>query len=591
MFHPAAFNLMDLSEKGIASPFELVTYLTGRDAQALGRDNFLNYLHFDEQKIRGEILEYFGMENYASYYIANQLAKADIHAKIILADNRRRQMDEIIRKAHSNPQAVFISTISSNFPTAVAAALPLNFARIPVILGGIHVSTSSKDIDTFLRKHAPFPDLIACVKGAGDTATITRITADIRKGALQPEYIGTHTMENAIWGNPNVVELPAMPLQFFRKIPVIGVQLGKGLRIHVTTPYLGCPYSCRFCSISSLPRNQRAFSSRRPEDFLDELTHIQQKKPSFQNRFFFFLPDNLLLAKKNLEAILDGIIKRNLNLNYAAQVSINVAEDETLLKKLRLSGASHFFIGFESLDMRNLEYIGKNAINAIRRSGLSVSEYYSACIRNIIGHGISVHGAFITGLPFDYFHSMDDHTGRDIAAFCIQNKIGLQPASFTALPGSITFREQLEQGTLLYTPPDSMNYLLSLSLADLSEMNLAVPPSLKSSPLVVAYMVYDAVRRVGAGRTAFYNAACMGFKAWQYPTQAGRFNLRERVGGVAAAMLFQLGASAYKELGESLAFSRVGIRGTFERLFDQEKDPEVKQMFHKFVARFKHKTN
>lgn len=590
MFHPAIYNLMELSGTACTSPYAILSYLTGRNAtSAIHEDNYLDFLHFDAKKLRGEILEYFGMENYASYYIANQLALADPGAAIILADSRRRQPDEIIRLFGRKPDGVFISTISSSFPTAVAATLPLNHARIPVILGGIHVSTSSRDVDTFLRNQAPFPRLITHVKGAGDAAVIARIVGDIRAGALQPEYIGTRTIENGIWGHPNVSALPPMPLRFFRKLPVAGAFLGDLLRIKVTTPYLGCPYSCRFCSISTLPRNQRIFSYRHAEDFVNELEHFQKEKHSFTNRLFFFLPDNLLLARNKLEAILDLIIQRNLKLNYAAQISINVAEDEALLKKLRLSGASHFFIGFESLNIRNLEYIGKEAVRRIRRSGMGVSEYYAACIRNIIRHGISIHGAFIIGLPYDYFHSLSDHTGREIARFCIQNRIGLQPASLTALPGSITFMEQQEAGTLLYGTPGSMDYLISLCLTDLSEMNQIVPAELKSSPLVVAYMVYDAVRRVGSSRTALFNAAYMATQAWLHPTKAGKRIPLERFWGLCAAAVFQLGASAYKELGESLVRSGNGIRGTFERLYDQEKNPEVKHLFRHFIQAFRGK--
>ena len=78
-----------------------------------------------------------------------------------------------------------------------------------------------------------------------------------------------------------------------------------------------------------------------------------------------------------MEAILDGIIERELKVDFAAQISIEVVLDDKLLKKLRLAGATHFFIGFESLDIRNLEYIGKPILKNIRKSGLSVSQYYA----------------------------------------------------------------------------------------------------------------------------------------------------------------------------------------------------------------------
>ena len=68
-------------------------------------------------------------------------------------------------------------------------------------------------------------------------------------------------------------------------------------------------------------------------------------------------------------------------------------------------------------------------------------EKYKTAIQKIQSYGISIHGAFIFGLPFDYFNSPDDHTGVEIAQFCRENNIGLQPCSFTDLPGSKNFEE------------------------------------------------------------------------------------------------------------------------------------------------------
>jgi hypothetical protein len=44
--------------------------------------------------------------------------------------------------------------------------------------------------------------------------------------------------------------------------------------------------------------------------------------------------------------------------------------------------------------------------------------------------------------------------------------------------------------------------------------------------------------------------------------------------------------SLYKEHGERLVYSGE-TRGVFERLFDQEKDSYVRQLFCDFVSRFK----
>jgi hypothetical protein len=587
MYHPIASQLMDNVGKPDFTPIDLLSYLAGRDASRLNENNYIDFLDFDLTKKRSGILDHFGIENYSSYYIANQIVRAVPGSKVILVDGRRRCLDRVIKEEGKKPEAVFITTISSNFPTAVAASIPLNHARIPVIIGGIHVSTSPSDVDIFIKAFVPHPELVSQVRGAGDSGVITELLSDIGKGSLKPEYNGFLSVEDGMWGSENVIAMPEMRLEFLKKLPFIGNYLAGISRLNVATPYIGCPFSCRFCSISTLPKNQRKFTSRTPQDFLNELKSIQEGGANLKNRFFFFLPDNFILGGKKLEEILDGIIDSDLKLNYAVQISIDVAEDKRLLEKMRRSGASHFFIGLESLDIRNLEYIGKNAVKGIKKSGLTVSDYYSMQLRKIINHGISVHGAFICGLPYDYFNSLDDHTGREIAEFCMRNRIGIQPGSLTDLPGSVNFLESQKDKTCLYGEVGTMDYLLALSITDLSEMNRMVPDSLKNSPLVVAYMVYDAVKMVGSTTNAIRSALYMAVKAWLSPTKCGRNRLYDRFVDSLGAIAFQLGVSAYKDVGEALVCSGDGIRGTFERLYEFEKNQEVKEIFKDYVEKFK----
>lgn len=583
MFNPFVTDLIDRLGEADFTPIDLVSHLTGLDASKLNKGNYLQFLKPDLSKERHGILEHFGMENYSSSYIANQISHADRHADVFIADGRRLDVKDIIEREGRAPEAVFISSMSSNFPTAVGTAIPLNHGEIPVVIGGIHVSTSEKDIETYIKKYVPNPDIITRVVGSGDSDVITTIVSDIKKRELKCEYTGFTAMEDGVWGSRRVYGLPEMKLTFLRKLPIAGTILSNRCRLNVTTPYIGCPYSCNFCSISTLPKENRKFTSRSPEDFINELKHIQGNSNALKKRFFFFLPDNLMLGGKNLVAILDQIIESDLKLNYAVQVSIDVAKNKELLEKLRLSGASHFFIGLESLDIRNLEYLGKNSVKDIKKSGLTVSDYYAGHIRTIIDHGISIHGAFITGLPFDYFNGMEDHTGRDIATFCKTNKIGIQPAAFSDLPGSINFRNSQNNGSFLYGKQGTMDYLIALSIMDLSEMNRKVPESLKGSPLVAAYMAWETAHLVGSNRNAVSSAMYMAKKAWTSPTRAGKHNLKDRMIDAFSAVVFQLGVSAYKDVGDSLAFSQNGKRGTFERLYSAEKDPDVKKMFGRYI--------
>lgn len=587
VYNPATFSLMDKIGEIDYSPLALLSYLTNKNAKVLNASNYLKFLRFDLKKERTGLMELTGIENYSSYYIANQITMARKDIRVIIADGKRREMDQIIQEEGCKPEAVFMTTMSSNYPAAVAAAISLNHGGIPTIIGGIHVSTSTTDTDNFIRKYVPFPQLVSQVRGPGDSKTLKTILNDLNHKTLQPEYFGYQTIEDGVWGNKRVKELPDMVPVFLKKLPLIGDSVVKYAKINVTTPYLGCPYSCNFCAISTLPNKHRKFVSRDPEDFVNELLFSQHKGVNLKNRFFFFLPDNLLLGGKKLEKMLDLIIATDLKINYAAQISIDVAKNTKLLKKLRLSGATHFFIGFESLNMQNLEYIGKNITKDIKKSGMRAIDYYAKAVSKIKDQGISIHGAFIFGLPYDYFNSLEDHSGIEVADFCIKNNIGLQPTALNDLPGSRLFNESQANGTYLYGRQGSMDYLNALCIADLSEINRRVPVSLHGSPLVVAYMSYNTISKVGSNTNAIRSALVMAMKAFKSPTLNGLRNIKDRAIDSLGAIAFQLAAAAYKDLGENIVHSKNGIKGIFERLFETEQNDQIKCIFKDFIENFK----
>ena len=585
MHNPLIFNLMDL-HGNIQDIHELLAHLTGKDVSQLDSENYLDFLRFDLRKERQGMVETFGMESYASHYIANQIARLRPDLEVVLSDGKRKTLDRIIQE-RGKPEAVFITSMSSNFPTAAATTISLNHAEIPVVIGGIHVSTSPDDIDTFVRSGISHPELVSQVRGAGDSATLKQVLHDVRNGGLSPEYIGYETMEDGIWGAENVVGMDKNNLAHLSRIPIVG-WLGKYFSVNVSTPYLGCPYSCNFCSISSLDKNQRKFKQRSSEDFIEELEQSQSQGVNLQNRAYFFLPDNLLIGGRRLENTLEKMIDSDLKVNYAAQISIDVANKPSLLEKLRLSGATHFFIGLESLDLRNLEAIGKNAVKEIKQSGLSVKDYYSQQIRKIQDHGISVHGAFIFGLPFDYFNGLNNHSGVDVSEFCREQHIGVQTTCLTDLPGSKDFMESQKLKRGLYGQKEPMDYLVSLCTCDIREGNRKVPyDSLHQSSLVVAHMAYDTARRVGSNLNALSNGLFMMRKAFKSPTMKGKRTFIERGFDTFAGLGSQVIVAMEKEHHESVAYSTDSYRGSFERLYEAEKNPEVKEMFKDFVQQFK----
>ena len=584
VYNPMTVNAMDALGT-CTTPLDLLGVLAKKKGSHLSEETWLDFLAFNPDLDKRGMVETFAIESYAIYYVANQIARHRPDSTIILADGVRRTVGEIIRK-NGPPEAVFISSMSSNFPTTVCTTLALNHGRIPVIIGGIHVSTSPKDTDRFIRDHIPHPELVSEVKGSGDTQIMGQILNDLKKGALKKAYTGMTTIEEGVWGAKNVIRMPPLQLSFLRRIPLIGEFLVRSLCIQPIAPFLGCPHSCSFCSISSLPKALRRFTMRAPDDVVAEIEHLQKGGVTLKNRLFFLLPDNILLGGKGLIALLDLIIEKRLKINFIVQTSIDVADDALLLKKLRLSGCTHLFIGFESLNLGDLKHIGKKAVQDIESSNKSVPDYYAAQIRTIQNAGMSIHGSFILGLPNDRFHTLADNTGQEYGRFCTQNRIGIQATPLSDLPGSRDFMETQKKGTWLFAPEGSMDYLIALVTCDLTEGNRIPPANLNQSPLVVLHMVYEAMNRVGKTANALRSATFMAIKSFLTPTIRGRHNAKERFTDAFFTFAITLIISQYRDHSAKVLTSTPGATGSMERLWTMEKNPRIKAMFHRYVAPF-----
>lgn len=571
-----------------ATPLDLIGYLTNLDPARLGQENYLSYLHGDRAKRRVGMVEAFSIENGAALYIGNQVARLAPGAAVVQADDIRVTLHEAIVRQRTKPAAVFMTAISSNFPAAVCAAIILNHAKIPVVIGGIHVSTAPQDVELFIRRHCPHPHLVAQVTGPGDSEVLAGVLRDLERSVLKPDYHGHITIEDGVWRTPpNVVPLPPMCLQTRGKVPLLGPLVHDAIRMHSVAPYLGCPYSCSFCSISTLPPHQRRLTMRSADDFLEELSWYSRQKTGVRFPVFLFNTDNLLMGGRVLEDILDGIIARNMKIPFMAQISIEVASNERLLERLRLAGALLFEIGFESLDLRNLEAIGKHAVHEIKKSGLSAADYYARQIRKIHDRGIAIQGSFIFGLPYDRFDALDSNTGTDVARFCLDHHISLMASCFSVMPGARAFKESLEAGSWLYGGPGTMDYLRALCLADHGEMNLYPAEGVCKSPLLVGVMAMEALRRVGDPGRALRSAAHMVRRAFACPTARGRSSRRERAeNAVLAGATHLITASMYKDHGLRLAMSRGAVRGGMERLYDMELDPQIKALCRRYMGRF-----
>jgi radical SAM superfamily enzyme YgiQ (UPF0313 family) len=126
-----------------------------------------------------------------------------------------------------------------------------------------------------------------------------------------------------------------------------------------------------------------------------------------------------------------------LQINWMCQASVNVAQDEDLLRRMRRSGCGAVFVGFESISTENLDQMHK-AVN--RRHD------YAQVIDAIQSHGMLVQASFILGYDSDSpetFDQLIDFVGRHHLFAPVFNIL-------TPFPGTKLFQRLEDQGRILH---------------------------------------------------------------------------------------------------------------------------------------------
>ena len=155
----------------------------------------------------------------------------------------------------------------------------------------------------------------------------------------------------------------------------------------------GCPYDCEFCDITVLyGRKPRTKTKQQVTSVLDKLYNIGWRGP------VFFVDDNFIgnkvkLKNEILPAIIDWNEKRNFPFYFNTEASINLADDDDLMKLMVNAGFEAAFIGIESSNEASLIECNKNQ-NTNRDLIIS--------IKKIQEEGIEVQGGFIVGFDNDH---------------------------------------------------------------------------------------------------------------------------------------------------------------------------------------------
>ena len=315
---------------------------------------------------------------------------------------------------------VGITAFTSSIRRAYEIAVKYRERGVKVIIGGIHASMLPDEV-------LQYADAVVVGEGEGIWA---KVIDDFENNRLEGKYTG-----------------PRLDLTQ-RQTPPRRDLLDDRYVFHSIQTSRGCPFNCRFCTVSKYLGKD--FRQRSVEDILDELKAIP-------GDLLFFLDDNLIghsrESKDRAIALFEGMIKLGLNKKWWMQTSIDSADDDYLLKLAAEAGCMLAFIGFETISSATLKDM-KKGINL--KIGI---ENYKQVIDAFHTHGIGVLGAFILGND----HESPDYY-KEMAKFLVHSGIDVvQLSILTPLPGTAFMAQIEKEGRLLYNhfPEDWDKYRLS----------------------------------------------------------------------------------------------------------------------------------
>jgi radical SAM superfamily enzyme YgiQ (UPF0313 family) len=319
-------------------------------------------------------------------------APPDIDVEIV--DERTQSID-----FDTPVDAVGVTCMTPEAVRAYAIADAYRERGIPTILGGIHCTVMPDEA----ARHAD-----SIVLGEAEPV-LSRLFNDLRAGRLQKVYRATQFHD--LRGIPN----PRRDLLDERDY----------LTLNVVQTTRGCPHSCAFCSVSQVAG--RGFRCRPVTEVVSEITNGT-------SRLVAFVDDNIVGSRPHARSLFQAL--RPLDIQWYAESTVQLAEDESLLDAAADAGCKILLVGFESLSETALIGVHKR-FNHIDR--------YLTLVDRIHSRNIGVIGTFMLGLDGD-----DQDQVERIFAFSQAAHLDLAQVSIlTPYPGTELYLELERQGRLL----------------------------------------------------------------------------------------------------------------------------------------------
>ena len=323
------------------------------------------------------------------------LVPPEIDAEITIIDEGIEEIDTATIEA----DIVGMTVITGNAPRAYELAAQLRARRIPVVLGGPHITLIPEDAQ---------PHADAIVMGYAEESW-PQLLRDLAAGRLQPRYDQSAGLSLA--GMP----FPRREL----------MKRGSYITTHVFEATRACIHRCEFCVVPT------AWGTKPLQKPVEEIVaDIRQHWA----RKIIFIDLNLIADKAYAARLFEALIP--LKVEWFGLSTVLLVRDRTLLELAARSGCRGLLMGFESITPANLKESKK---------GFNSPDAYREVVDLLHQHNITLMACFTFGM---------DHDTPDVflktAKFAVDAAIDLPRfAIVTPFPNTELYKRLEREGRIL----------------------------------------------------------------------------------------------------------------------------------------------
>jgi hypothetical protein len=358
--------------------------------------------------------------------------------------NRRVKPREIIRLIKREGGRCLIGLVgvqSNQFPRAVDLAKHFIDAKLPVCIGGFHISGCISMLPELPSDIKAAQQMgISFFAGEAEERRLDEVLRDAFNGRLKPLYNYMNALPNLVGEPP-----PFLPRKHVKRTVgnLSSIDLGRG-----------CPYQCSFCTIINVQGRKSRIRS------VDDLEKIVRENYAEGIKRFFITDDNFA-RNKDWEPLFDRLIEmrhgEGMNIGFTIQVDTLCHKIPGFIEKATKAGVRRAFIGLENINPDNL-------IAAKKRQN-KITEYREM-LQMWRNNGAITYAGYILGFPADTKESIL----RDIEIIKRELPIDILEFFFlTPLPGSEDHKVLSSKD--IWMDPDMNKYDLNHRVAHHGKMS------------------------------------------------------------------------------------------------------------------------